>query len=63
MACGGTLIALATDYLFRSDLALGKSLALVTSVAAALSYVSLTLSSRLRQRLALPGLSPGETLS
>jgi MFS family permease len=50
MALGSTLIALATDYLFHSDLAVGKSLALVASAAALLSYVSLTLSSRLRRR-------------
>jgi MFS family permease len=55
MACGATLIALATDYLFRSDLAVGKSLALVTAAAAAFSYVSLTLSSRLPRRVATSG--------
>jgi MFS family permease len=60
MALGSTLIALATDYLFHSDLAVGKSLALVASAAALLSYVSLTLSSRLRRRSVLSsGLARG----
>jgi hypothetical protein len=48
MALGATLIALATDYLFKNDMAVGHSLALVTSLAAALSYVCLTISSRVQ---------------
>jgi len=50
MALGATLIALATDQLFKNDLAVGHSLALVTSLAAAFSYVFLTISSRLQRR-------------
>jgi MFS family permease len=49
MALGATLIALATDYLFKNDMAVGHSLALVTSLAAALSYVCLTISSRVQR--------------
>lgn len=51
MALGATLIAVATDYLFRDDLAVGKSLALVTCAAAVVSYCSLTVSSRLQRRV------------
>jgi hypothetical protein len=54
MTLGATLIAVTTDYLFRNDLAVGKSLALVASAAAVVSYVSLTASSRLSQRFAVP---------
>jgi MFS family permease len=66
MACGGTLIALATDYLFHNDLAVGKSLALVASAAAVFSYVSLTVASNLRHRGApfgpVGGRAAGESL-
>lgn len=50
MALGSTLIALSTDYLFRDELAVGQSLALVASCAAAVSFVSLTISQRIQER-------------
>ena len=50
MMLGSTLIALGTDYLFGSDDAVGKSLALVASCAAALSFVSLSISQRIQKR-------------
>ena len=50
MMLGSTLIALGTDYLFGSEDAVGKSLALVASCAAALSFVSLSISQRIQKR-------------
>ena len=50
MTLGSTLIALSTDYLFQDELAVGKSLALVASCAAALSFVSLTVSQKIQGR-------------
>jgi MFS family permease len=47
MALGSTLIAAATDYLFRDEMAVGKSLALVATGAALLSFASLTLSQKI----------------
>jgi MFS family permease len=50
MTLGSTLIALSTDYLFRDEAAVGSSLALVASVAAAVSFVSLTISQKIQER-------------
>ncbi|QNA82655.1 MFS transporter [Sphingomonas sp. So64.6b] len=50
MTLGSTLIALCTDYLFRDETAVGRSLALVASCAAAVSFVSLTISQRIQDR-------------
>lgn len=50
MALGSTLIAATTDFVFRDELAVGKSLALVASCAALLSFASLTLSQRIQAR-------------
>jgi MFS family permease len=50
MTLGSTLIALCTDYLFQNEAAVGKSLALVASSAAALSFISLTVSQKIQGR-------------
>lgn len=50
MTLGSTLIALCTDYLFQDEAAVGQSLALVASCAAAVSFISLTISQRIQSR-------------
>ena len=45
-----TLIAMCTDYLFRDEAAVGRSLALVASCAADVSFISLTISQRVQDR-------------
>lgn len=52
MTMGSTLIALCTDYLFRDETAVGKSLALVAGCAAAVSFTSLTICQRIQERAA-----------
>lgn len=54
MALGSTSIALVTDYLFQDEKAVGKSLALVASCAALVSFSSLTVSQRLQSRTPKP---------
>lgn len=50
MTLGSTLIAICTDYLFKNEAAVGQSLALVASCAAALSFISLSISQRIQER-------------
>lgn len=50
MTLGSTLIALCTDYLFQDEAAVGQSIALVASCAAAVSFISLSISQRLQGR-------------
>jgi len=53
MGIGVTLIAAANDYLFRSDLAIGKSLTLVLSISALMGVVLLHAAARFRKSPAI----------
>ena len=47
---GPTLVAMTNDFLFHQDASIGKAMAIVATVAAALCYAGMTASSRILQR-------------